>query len=354
MCQRYHGKENAITIPFEEDYLPLLQRCTSSEDSKSANNDWETGFANIFITALDATIRKYMSQNSVGKASVAGSLLILDHITSNTAIHLPIASIAKYAKEEYGMIVGVDGAHALLGLPLDVASILTTGDEERGHNNGNGNVDMYLTNAHKWLSSPRGAAVLFCANPEIRDTILAQPAVISHGVDDGFLSRFLWDGCRDYTAQLSLPAIFDYWTAANADTVRGDMSRNLKEGIRILISHWHPGVLSDNGDDANASCIEKYSGEAGLTLIAIDKHAPMMALVRLPDHNISGRLTAAAGSERKTSTDAKMVQDYLYAEHSIEVPIKCVRGKLYARVSCHTYNTADEFERLAQALLSTI
>ena len=235
MWQQYHGKENAVSIPFEDDFLPLLQTMTTSSNTllNRMDNDWNSESADIFIKSLDITIHKLIKHGD--ESSVNGSLLILDHITSNTAIHMPICAIAKYAKEEYGMIVVVDGAHSLLSLPLDMNKILSTGEDDSG-----GHVDVYLTNAHKWLSSPRGAAVLFCNNPEIRDTILSQPAVISHGVDDGFLSRFMWDGCRDYSSQLSLPSILNYWSTANIDNVRREMQINLKEAVRILVSHWDP------------------------------------------------------------------------------------------------------------------
>ena len=332
MCQQYHGKENTVSIPFEDDFLPLLQTMTTSSNTllNRMDNDWNSKSAEIFIKALDITIHKLIKHGD--KSSVNGSLLILDHITSNTAIHMPICAIAKYAKEEYGMIVVVDGAHSLLSLPLDMNKILSTGEDDSG-----GHVDVYLTNAHKWLSSPRGAAVLFCNNPEIRDTILAQPAVISHGVDDGFLSRFMWDGCRDYSSELSLPSILNYWSTANIDNVRREMQINLKEGMRTLISHWHPD------SDTSSHGIE-YLSEQDLTLGPLQMHAPMMALVRLPDH-ISG-----GDGEQKTSTDAKRLQDFLY-NHNVEVPVKCIRGKLYTRVSCHVYNTEGEFIRLAQVAL---
>merc|ERR1719401_197235 len=206
--------------------------------------------------------------------------------------------------------------------------------EERGH------VDIYLTNAHKWFSSPRGAALLFCANPEIRNTILSRPAVISHGGDSGFLSRFLWDGCRDYTAQLSLPVVLDHWRKANADVVREEMQRNPREGVRVLLWRWYGYEWED------ATHVAKHGAEAGLTLVPLDVHAPMMALVRFPHRDSDNRTNGA----RKTSADAKRVQDFLYERH-VEVPIKCVRGVLYARVSCHVYNTREEFERLAEVAL---
>jgi len=327
IAQTYHG-ENAISILFEKEYLPQLQTINNSSSSFNRDeNDWNERTAEIYIHALDETVHAIIKDR--GRAAVHGSLLILDHITSNTAIHTPINAIAKHAKEEYGMLVCVDGAHSLLSLSLDMSAILSSFSSTTKNE---GYADVYLTNCHKWLSSPRGVAAMFCTNKEIRDTLLSQPAVVSHGVNDGYLSRFVWDGCRDYSATLSLPIICDYWKSANVDMVRAMMQRNLKEGVRILVSQWH-GVIdeSNNLDD--------------FTLVPLEMHAPMMALVRLPD-DISG----VSSKERKTSTDAKRLQDYFYDNH-IEVPIKCINGILYARVSCHVYNEVREFERLAEVAL---
>ena len=107
---------------------------------------------------------------------MAGSLLVLDHITSNTIMHLPIAWIAKYAKEEYDMFVMVDRAHGLFSLPLYMGTTWSTGRAEGGNS---GHVNIYLTSVQKWFSSPCSVALLFCANPDVRDTVLARPAVIS-------------------------------------------------------------------------------------------------------------------------------------------------------------------------------
>jgi len=209
IAQTYHG-EKTISIPFEKEYLPQLQTIKSSFNRDE--NDWNERTAEIYIRALDSTIHKLIKDR--GRTAVHDSLLILDHITSNTAIHTPINAIAKHAKEEYGMLICVDGAHSLLSLSLDMSIILSSSPCDS-----NGYVDVYLTNCHKWLSSPRGVATLFCTNEEIRDTILSQPAVVSHGVNDGYLSRFIWNGCRDYSAALSLPVICDYWKSANVDIV---------------------------------------------------------------------------------------------------------------------------------------
>ena len=96
IAQTYHG-ENAISIPFEKEYLPQLQTIKSSSSFNRDENDWNKKTAEIYIHALDETIHTIIKDR--GRAAVHDSLLILDHITSNTAIHTPINAIAKYAKK---------------------------------------------------------------------------------------------------------------------------------------------------------------------------------------------------------------------------------------------------------------
>ena len=68
-----------------------------------------------------------------------------------------------------------------------------------------------------------------------------------------------------------------------------------------------------------------------------------MALVRLPGGLCGGIMN------KKTSMDAKRLQDFLF-DNNIEVPIKAINGTLYTRVSCHIYNTIEEFDRLGKVL----
>ena len=145
-------------------------------------------------------------------------------------------------------------------------------------------------------------------------------------------SRFVWDGCRDYTAQLAAPAVLDFWTKANPDDVRRWMRSKLLDAVRIIAEKWHPTHAAD---------IDSWSGT--VTLGPIEYHAPM-ALVRLPDS------VCGSTNDPKSSNDAKAVQDYLYGK-AIEVPVKCINGILYVRLSCHIYNHLQEYDVLAGAML---
>lgn len=133
----------------------------------------------IFAMALEDALAKT-------ELSTKHSLLVLDQTTSNTAINMPLRSLTRIAKER-GMLVMVDGAHGLL------ANEVILDDSAP---------DFYLSNGHKWLSCPRGVAMMYCPEEELRNRVLRRPAVISHGFGLGYQSRFLWDGCRDYGAAL--------------------------------------------------------------------------------------------------------------------------------------------------------
>jgi selenocysteine lyase/cysteine desulfurase len=144
---------------------------------------------------------------------------------------------------------------------------------------------------------------------------------MSHGIGQGFQSRFLWDGCRDYAAALSIPAVLDYWQARGVDQVQAELQTKLHAAVNLLGREWHGHA--DN-----------------VTLVPLELHASMMALVRLPP---------ALQKSTATSDDAKHIQDYLF-DQFIEVPIKCVNGVLYVRISAHIYNELEEYARLAKVV----
>jgi isopenicillin-N epimerase len=316
-------QENSHVILWDTSYGSLKkmahkycqQRVTEipvSDNFDQCWNDVSESSSDIFERAFLETLK----QMKINNQQIDNALLIIDHTTSNTALNMPIKKISKLAKE-LNMLVMVDGAHGLL------AQDLALNEKELPH------VDFYVGNGHKWLSCPRGIGFLYCPHAHLRDSILEQPAVISHGIGQGFQSRFLWDGCRDYAAALSVPVVLDHWEQqmkvdSGTASLRNKINNRLKEATKLLSQRWH-----GNRD-----------WERSL-LAPLELHSPMMALVRLPN---------AIQSSPSTSGHAKVVQDYLY-DNFIEVPIKCVRGVLYARISCHVYNEIHEYQRLADVML---
>jgi isopenicillin-N epimerase len=112
----------------------------------------------------------------------------VSHITSPTALVLPIEEICAAAREQ-GALAIVDGAHAPGQVPVDLEAL---------------GADVYAGNCHKWLCAPKGAGFLW-ARPELQEAI--DPLVISWGyrADADFGERHGWQGTRDPAAYLAVP-----------------------------------------------------------------------------------------------------------------------------------------------------
>ncbi|GAX17750.1 hypothetical protein FisN_24Hh184 [Fistulifera solaris] len=297
----HHYGSGAVTkIPFQRLYLNALAESSDPEQ--------------VFLRALHDCLNYFTASPE--------PLVILDHVSSNTALTFPIEKLASAIRRwNPHAIIVVDGAHGLLAQPLDLDGLYNSG------------VDFYLSNAHKWLSAPRGVAFMAVNHYELLWKDILHPAVYSHGGDaDDLLSRFVWDGTRDYAAALSLPVVLDFWEQQDPFKVRDQIRQKLREGIRILANYWHPDFADDT---------DKWPGNITLTNVNSTVLSSPMILVKLPfqsDHMYD-------------SSDAKAVQDYLYSKY-IEAPIKCINGELYVRVSYHIYNISEDFVMLAKAIQS--
>ncbi|GLD99747.1 hypothetical protein PINS_up008475 [Pythium insidiosum] len=253
---------------------------------------------------LDAALRAIRQQHATDCA-----LVVVDHVTSNTGVLLPVDAIVRGCHAQRVPVpVLVDGAHALLNLPLSLDAI---------------GADYYVGNCHKWFASPRGAAFL-----HRRSSAMAiAPRVVSHGFFDGLQSAFMWQGLQDYSAWLALPQCIAFWEHQGVERCREYMHALAQRAAEHLRAAW----------DVPAPEPALVGGHA-------------MQLVALPSRRIFGvevNLHAA-----NSSADAKHIQDTLHAEHAIEVPVKCIEGRLYVRISAHIYNELADYDRLARAVVN--
>ncbi|KAG6972972.1 hypothetical protein JG688_00003733 [Phytophthora aleatoria] len=222
------------------------------------------------------------------------TLVVVDHITSNTAVTMPVKEIVQRCHDQgSGIPVLVDGAHGLLNLSLDLDDI---------------GADYYVGNCHKWFCSTRGAAFLHVAR---ENGPVIEPRVISHGFFDGMQSAFMWTGLQDYSAWLALPQCLAFWRRQGVTATREYMHSLAQEAAELLYSRWEmPGHL------ARERQVPQHK-----------RHA--MRLVQLPtSRRLCGGVVVDGKDPKATSTDAKHVQDSLHYRHNIEVPVKCVDGRL--------------------------
>ena len=240
------------------------------------------------------------------KVSDRTRLLLIDHITSQTALILPVERIVKELAAR-GVDTLIDGAHAAGFVPLDLREI---------------GAAYYTGNLHKWVCAPKGAAFLYVRENRRRGI---RPVSISHGANSQrtdrsrFLLEFDWTGTDDPTAWLCVPA-----------------------ALAFMDQHggW-PDVMRRNHALALLGR-DRLCDALGIPAPAPDAMLGAMAAVPLPD----GMPYPAA------IIPADPLQDKLLFEHNIEVPITPwpEPPKRVLRISAQLYNELAEYERLAAVL----
>ncbi|KAK3234758.1 hypothetical protein CYMTET_55001 [Cymbomonas tetramitiformis] len=228
---------------------------------------------------------------------------VFDHVTSNTALVLPVARLIKVCRNR-GVRVLIDGAHAPGMLHLDMEAL---------------DPDWYVANLHKWYCCPRGCAFLW-ARPGEQQAAL-RPLVISHGSGDGLTSSFVWDGNRDYSATLAVLTAIRVWRLWGPERARAYMQRTAREAAETLLAAFGTDVLAP-WDMFGA-----------------------MVLVRIP-----AQCAGITEDEEAFPAHAKFVQDTLFHTYKVEVPVKVAAGKLYLRISAHVYNQKVDYKAVSSAI----
>jgi isopenicillin-N epimerase len=223
-------------------------------------------------------------------------LAVIDHITAESALILPLAEIAARLRGRGVAVLG-DGAHVPGAIALDIPSL---------------GVDWYVANLHKWAWTPRSSGFLW-ASPDRQAGL--HPPVISWGLDEGFTAEFDLPGTRDPSPHLAAPAALALFHEWGLDAIRTYNHRLAWDGARHLAARW---------------ATEFDTPEAMIGT---------MATVALPP---------ACG---RTREEALRLREALLVEDGIEVQMHVYRDQVHARISAQIYNDMDDIERLAVAVL---
>ncbi|MFA5191245.1 MAG: aminotransferase class V-fold PLP-dependent enzyme, partial [Verrucomicrobiia bacterium] len=239
-------------------------------------------------------------------------LALLDHVTSQTGLVMPIQRLAEKLAER-GVETLVDGAHAPGMMPLRLREI---------------GAAYYTGNCHKWLCAPKGAG--FLAVRRDRQALI-RPLSISHGANSTrtersrFQIEFGWTGTCDPSAWLSVP-------------------ESLRWVGSLLPGGW-PEVMRRNRALALAG--RKVLCDAlSIALPCPEELIGSLASIPIAD--------AADDGAPASPLYADPLQDKLRLRHRIEVPIIPwpAPPKRLLRISAQLYNSLPQYRLLAEALKS--
>ncbi len=234
------------------------------------------------------------------RVTPATRLIVVSHITSPTAITMPVQAICAEAHRR-GIPVAIDGPHAPAQIALEIDPL---------------GCDFYVASLHKWLSAPFGSGFLYVA-PKWQE-LVATPQLswgrLSPARVEAWWHEFFWSGTRDFSPYLATTAAIDLLESLGLDLFR-QRTHHLAEYAR------HQLVDLVGGKPRTPDSPAWYGA---------------MASIRLPDG------------------DCGTLQRTLWQRHGIEVPVVEVGGIRSIRISCHLYNTKEQIDRVVAALADAL
>ena len=223
-------------------------------------------------------------------------LIVFSHITSPTAIVMPVDALCREARR-LNLAVAIDGPHA----PAVAALELNRWD-----------CDYYTASCHKWLCAPFGSGFLY-VHPRRQAEV--QPLVTSWGrTPEGktpcWQDEFDWHGTHDPSAQLSIADSLSFFEQVGFESFREQTHSLAAWGRRKLT---------------------QLTGLPPLTPDSRQWFGSMTAIELPPG-------------------PAQPLQQALKQQYNIEVPVFEWQNRRLLRLSCHLYNHPRDIETLVAAL----
>lgn len=230
-------------------------------------------------------------------------LIFISHITSTTALTLPVAKICQRARDT-GILTMIDGAHAPGQIDVNLSEI---------------GPDFYTATCHKWMCAPKGSGV-FYVREDRQDMI--DPLVVGWGWgpektfhrENEFVSNHEWLGTHDPAAYL---------------TVRLAITWQKK--------HFTPEVRQRSCDLARLA-VDLASQIKGIERVHPDAFFRQMGLIDITARGIP---------------DHVELKSYLYQAYQVEVPVIRWKDRMLIRVSTHAYTTEEDIHKFIHALKDT-
>uniref|UniRef100_H2YXV6 Aminotransferase class V domain-containing protein n=1 Tax=Ciona savignyi TaxID=51511 RepID=H2YXV6_CIOSA len=226
-------------------------------------------------------------------------IAIMDHITSPTALKLPVEKIVEICRQR-DVLTLIDGAHVPGQLQLDIKKI---------------NPDFYVGNLHKWYYTFRSCGLLW-VSPKHKNQI--RPLVTSNYSDLSMHHRFCYWGTRDTSSQFTLATAHQFYNDVGG-------LEAITEYNSSLVT-WAQSMLCD------------ALGTKPLE-IPSSMRAPNMAVLHLPEQ--PGK--ALCGNE--------LIEVFLEKYNGMTVGFLDVMGEVVLRLSANIYNCKEDYYKLRDALV---
>ncbi len=242
-------------------------------------------------------------------------LIVVSHVTSPTAVVLPVEAICRRARER-GVPVCIDGPHALAMVPVELRKL---------------DCDFYAASCHKWLCGPLGSGFLYVAPRQQKHLV---PSIISwggsvSGRQPSWKDEFTWIGTRNPASFLAVKTAIEFF----------------QQPARGLVQ---TGATALDEFRSHARELLRFAAEqiGAVTSLPpfvtnLDQWCGSMLALPLP----------MQGDPPKPG-QRDPLQDALWERHRIEAPVVHWKGRRFIRVSAHLYNTTDEITQLADSMRS--
>jgi len=226
-------------------------------------------------------------------------IIYLSHITSPTALRMPVEQICRRARES-GIMTIIDAAHSPGQIALDLKSL---------------DADVVFGNCHKWMLAPKGAAFLYVRHDVQK---LVDPLIVSWGyvptpettTGSRFIDLLQWTGTKDPTAVLAVPSAIQFMREHNWAEVQQACHALLQQAI------------------------ERVCDLTGL----------------LPLYPLDSEFYSQMGIAPLPAVNASVLKSRLYDEYKIEVPLTPWQNRQFIRISIQGYNDQDDVDKLVLAL----
>mgnify|MGYP005838201383 CR=1 FL=1 len=304
------------TILHATDLRPGDEIVITDHEYQSLLNELErvqarTG-ARVVRVALDfpRVTPALVAERVCGAITARTRLVFVSHVTSGSALVLPVKAIADECARR-GVDCVIDGAHGPGQIPVDVRAL---------------GAAYYVGSGHKWLGGPKGSGFVV-VRPDRQGTF--RPLALSSRAHkerpdrSRFLRDFDYFGTTDYSALLSIPQAIE------------SMGAILAGGWPALMRSNHEKVMVARTRLCRALGVEACPPEAMVGC---------MATIPLPEPD--------PGLPVRGTRYDDPLQDALLERHGIVAPIWRIGPDemRVVRVSAQAYNAPGDFDRLAEAL----